>query len=101
MDKADSTGIIDKKAKEASEKTMHDLAVLHEDLASLPELPEVEWTRMRALDFQDLLKQRMILSDRIAKLGCQVCEDFDDHVSSLRGHLNNLANMVTIVCYFT
>ena len=64
-------------------KSMHDLAVLHEDLASLPELPEVEWTRMRALEFQDLLKQRMISSDRVAKLSCQLCDDFEQHVQSL------------------
>ena len=70
------------KSKDAMEKTMHDLAVLHEDLASLPELPEAAWSRMRALDFQDLLKQRFSLSDRVAKLTCQQCDDFDEHVSS-------------------
>ncbi len=81
LNQADSTRIIDKKSKEASEKTMQDLAVLHQDLATLAELSEVEWTRMRALEFQDLLRQRLSFSDRLAKLGCQRCEDFDGHVS--------------------
>lgn len=73
--------MIEKKSTEAREKMMNALAVLHEDLASLPEVPEVEWTRMRAVEFQDLLRGRLTLSDRIAKLGCQLCEDFDGHVS--------------------
>lgn len=59
---------------------MHDLAVLHEDLATMSELPEAEWARMRALEFQDQLNQRISLSDRVTKLGCQLCDDFDDHV---------------------
>ncbi len=60
---------------------MEDLSVLHEELASLPSLPEVEWTRLRTMEFQDLVRQRTSLSDRLVKLGCSLCEDFDDHVS--------------------
>ena len=72
---------MDKRSEELAEKTMHSLAIIHEELASLPELPEIEWTRIRALEFQSLLKQRYSLSDRLAKLNCQQCPDFDDHVS--------------------
>lgn len=56
---------------------------MHEELTSLPELPEVEWTRLRALEFQEVLRQRTSYLDRIAKLGCQLCENFEDHVSEL------------------
>ena len=62
---------------------MTDLAAMHEELTSLPELPEVEWTRLRALEFQEVLRQRTTYLDRIAKLGCQLCENFEDHVSEL------------------
>jgi hypothetical protein len=55
--------------------------VLHEELSSLPDLPEVEWTRLRALEFQDLLRQRGVLRDRLVKMGCQLCPDFEEHVS--------------------
>jgi hypothetical protein len=53
---------------------------MHEELTSLPELPEVEWTRLRALEFQEVLRQRTSYLERIAKLGCQLCENFEDHV---------------------
>ena len=59
---------------------MTDLAAMHEELTSLPELPEVEWTRLRALEFQEVLRQRTSYLDRIVKLGCQLCEHFEDHV---------------------
>jgi antiviral helicase SKI2 len=59
---------------------MTDLAGMHEELTSLPELPEVEWTRLRALEFQEVLRQRTSYLERIAKLGCQLCENLEDHV---------------------
>lgn len=62
---------------------MNDLAVMHEELTSLPELPEVEWTRLRSLEFQETLRQRTSYLDRLVKLGCQLCENFEDHVSRL------------------
>lgn len=55
--------------------------MLHEELSSMPDLPEVEWTRLRALEFQDLLRQRGVLRDRLVKMGCQLCPDFEEHVS--------------------
>ncbi|KAK8853069.1 hypothetical protein IAR55_003770 [Kwoniella newhampshirensis] len=81
--KADHTGIVDKKAKESIEKTLHDLAVLHEELSTLSELPEVDWSRLRAIDFQESIRQRALLVDRLAKLGCQLCADFSDHYATL------------------
>jgi antiviral helicase SKI2 len=80
---ADSTGLVDKKSGDVSTKTMNDLAIMHEELTSLPELPEVEWSRMRDLEFQEALRQRMSYLDRLSKLGCQLCENFEDHVSCI------------------
>lgn len=76
----DHTGIVDKRSKEVIDKAVQGLAVLHEELSTLPELPEVDWSRMRQIEFQDLLRQRAVHVDRLAKFGCQLCEDFADHV---------------------
>lgn len=62
---------------------MNELALLYEDITSGPELPEVEWTRLRAIEFQDLLRQRIGLYDRLIKLNCVSCPDFEDHVGCL------------------
>lgn len=79
---ADFTAIVDKKNKEASKKTMDDLVVLQEELSALPELPEVDWSRMRDIHFQEELRGRASLVDRLNKMGCQLCPDFEEHVSS-------------------
>ncbi|WVF73142.1 hypothetical protein IAT40_007961 [Kwoniella sp. CBS 6097] len=83
LKKIDFTGIADKRNKESIDKALHDLTVLHEELSSLPELPEVDWSRIRAIEFIDVLKQRDITHDRLVKLGCQLCEDFTDHYAIL------------------
>jgi antiviral helicase SKI2 len=81
----ESTAILDKRNKVASEKVLHDLIVLHDELSTLRplEMPEVEWSRIRTIEFQDMIKQRYTLSDRLVRLTCQNCPDFDDHVSEM------------------
>ncbi|WVQ84888.1 hypothetical protein IAT38_007051 [Cryptococcus sp. DSM 104549] len=81
--KVDRAGIVDKKSKAVIEQTLQGLTVLHEELSILPELPEVDWSRLRGIEYQDLLKQRALHVDRLARLGCQLCEDFSDHYATL------------------
>ena len=79
--KPDYLAILDKRSKEALFKTMQDLLALQDELSLLPELPEVEWTRLRALEFQELLKSRLGLGDRISKLVCRRSPHFEEEVS--------------------
>ncbi|WRT70395.1 uncharacterized protein IL334_007393 [Kwoniella shivajii] len=81
--KVDHSGIVDKSSKEPRDKALHDLTILHEDLSTLPELPEVDWSRIRTVEFQEAIRQRAILHDRLVKLGCQLCEDFQEHYAIL------------------
>jgi antiviral helicase SKI2 len=74
------TGIVDKDDHKVQQKVMDNLAILHEELAS-GELPEMDWSRMRAIEFQDPLRQRTSLADRLARFGCQLCDEFEEHVS--------------------
>ncbi|ORX40739.1 NUC185 domain-domain-containing protein [Kockovaella imperatae] len=73
----DSNAVIDKKSREARQKTTDDLAILHEELSGSD--LEVSWSRMRDLDFQEMLKQRNILFERVSKLECQTCENFEEN----------------------
>ncbi|WVQ67181.1 uncharacterized protein L199_005376 [Kwoniella botswanensis] len=81
--KVDHSGIVDKSSKDSRDKALHDLTILHEELSSVPELPEVDWSRIRAVEFVDAIRQRAILHDRLNKLGCQLCSDFQEHYSIL------------------
>ena len=43
-------------------------------------VPEVDWSRMRTLDFQEVLKSRNESARRLQDHTCTLCSDFDHHV---------------------
>ncbi|KIR81186.1 antiviral helicase SKI2 [Cryptococcus gattii EJB2] len=65
------------------QQALNDLSKLHEELSVLPELPEADWSRLRDIDIQSLLKERTNAAGRLSKLGCQLCENFADHYATL------------------
>ena len=46
-------------------------------------VPENDWSRMRALDFQEILRSRDTLIERSRNRLCKVCGDFEQHVSPI------------------
>jgi hypothetical protein len=46
-------------------------------------IPEVDWGKMRSLDFQETLRSRRILEKNNSNRSCLLCPDFDIHVSTL------------------
>jgi len=44
------------------------------------QFPEVEWSKMRMLDFQDNLRLRNAIAARLEGKSCVLCEHFDEHV---------------------
>lgn len=77
--KLDISRILDKREKEPTLAATQNLAALYNEFSTGP-LEEFDWSRLNKLEFQDLLRQRIGLSDRLSKLGCQLCDEFDDHV---------------------
>jgi antiviral helicase SKI2 len=47
------------------------------------EIPEVDWGRMRQLEFQEALRSHKALAKRLEGKGCVLCEQFEEHVRSL------------------
>jgi antiviral helicase SKI2 len=56
------------------------LGDLANEWASCNHVPEVDWARMRSLDFQELLSRRNTLVKRLDYLACVQCEEFEQHV---------------------
>jgi antiviral helicase SKI2 len=79
----DVNAVLDKNNPEAIESTLSALQGMYESLKSGESIPEVEWTRMRQLDFQEALKARNSLADRLKSMSCQLCADFAEHVSRI------------------
>jgi antiviral helicase SKI2 len=44
-------------------------------------IPEADWARLRSLEFQEILRARDTLAERLKPLGCVLCNEFHDHVS--------------------
>lgn len=81
--KVDFVGILDKRQKDVSIKAMNDLVKIQGDITSGGDLNEVDWSRLSKLEFQEQLRSRISLADRVSKLGCQLCENFEDDVSTV------------------
>jgi antiviral helicase SKI2 len=43
-------------------------------------VPEVDWARVRSLEFQDLLNRKNTLAKRLEGSACVLCKEFDQHV---------------------
>lgn len=46
-------------------------------------VPEVDWGRVRTLEFQETLRSRETLMQRLQRFGCALCEKFEQHVSDV------------------
>lgn len=46
------------------------------------EITEVDWTRMRSLNFQEVLQSRNEIEKRLQNKTCTLCANFDTHVST-------------------
>jgi antiviral helicase SKI2 len=56
------------------------LAEIAQEWVSVGTVPEVEWVRMRSLDFQEVLRARNELAKRLDRYSCTLCGDFEHHV---------------------
>lgn len=52
-----------------------------EEWAASGVIPEIEWARMRSLDFQEALRSRNEQTTQLNSKSCVSCDDFENHVS--------------------
>ena len=57
------------------------LSAVLNDWMVMDSITEVDWSRIKLLDFQELLRSRNELVKDMQHYSCTVCEDFDEHVS--------------------
>jgi antiviral helicase SKI2 len=61
-------------------EALKSLAEIVEEWVSVGAVPEVEWVRMRSLNFQEVLRTRSELARGLDKHACTLCEKFEHHV---------------------
>ncbi|KAG6846094.1 hypothetical protein H0H87_006458 [Tephrocybe sp. NHM501043] len=69
------------------------LQVLVDEWNVSGEIPEHEWDRMRALDFQELLQSRISIIQKLSTRSCTLCGDFIDHYAVIHGEKVLRANI--------
>lgn len=80
----DFSDIVDRHKISAMNKTIGALGEVIEEWTADGNIPEVDWSRMRALDFQESIRTRDALAAKLPNHACLLCADFKDHVSSLQ-----------------
>lgn len=79
--KVNVVDVLDKRNEEAINECVGGMIEMYTQLSAEEKLPEVDWSRIRSIDFQESLRHRNNLSTRIPKLECTLCGDFEEHVS--------------------
>ncbi|KAL1661387.1 NUC185 domain-containing protein [Schizophyllum commune] len=72
------------------------LGALVEEWSSAAEIPEIDWSRMRALEFQEILRERTRLVDRSRDSVCLHCPDFGRHYTTIHAEKVLRANIANL-----
>ncbi|EGO31119.1 ATP-dependent RNA helicase [Serpula lacrymans var. lacrymans S7.9] len=83
--KVDTTNIIDVHKKSDLLEATHSLKMLVQEWMSSGAIPEVDWGRIRTLEFQETLQARNGLVKRQNSASCTLCIDFSEHYLLLHG----------------
>jgi len=79
--KVDVNAMLERRLILALKGTCSLLGELYSEWGALPHPPEVEWPRMRSLEFQEALREHEILVQRLDTFKCVDDPDFDAKVS--------------------
>ncbi|KAF8726156.1 hypothetical protein AX14_008017 [Amanita brunnescens Koide BX004] len=82
--KIDADRIIERRTHQMAE-ALEMLKGLIVEWKSQPRLPEIDWSRLRALEFQDTLQSRNDLAQRLNDRVCLQCPNFTTHYSIMHG----------------
>ncbi|KAG2149531.1 ATP-dependent RNA helicase [Suillus cothurnatus] len=83
--KVDATGIVDHHRKSLMLEILNSLQILVHNWRTAGIIPEVNWDRIRTLDFQEALRSRNDLAKRRQGSSCTLCAEFHDHYLILHG----------------
>ncbi|KAJ7292904.1 ATP-dependent RNA helicase [Mycena rebaudengoi] len=96
MIKIDVDSIVDKHLISRMREALALLQDIANEWSTTATIPEVDWARMRALDFQDTLRSRNAVAKRLETRACLLCSDFDHHYSILHGEKVLRANIANL-----
>lgn len=75
------------------ENVVQNLQGLAHSWISKGSVPEVDWSKVKTLEFQETLKSRQSFAARLEGKICLSCPDFDEHVRFFTNPLSCLAQL--------
>ncbi|KAH7886164.1 ATP-dependent RNA helicase [Phlebopus sp. FC_14] len=94
--KVDALGIIDAHKKSLALEAITSLGSAVHDWITSGTVPEVDWGRMRTLDFQEALRARNEVFKNLERMSCTQCGHFEEHYDILHGHMVLRARIETL-----
>ncbi|KAH9486365.1 Putative ATP-dependent RNA helicase [Psilocybe cubensis] len=85
--------IVDRHLISRMKDAISSLQSVVEEWSSGESIPEVDWSRMRSLEFQEVLRSRDFLVRQIQNNICVMCPDFDHHYRLIHGQKILRANI--------
>lgn len=79
--KVDVTGVVDTHLISKMKEGIAALRQILDEWVQVQEMPEVDWSRLRAFEFQETLNLRNASAKQLEGFGCRLCSDFTSHVS--------------------
>ncbi|KAK7465266.1 Antiviral helicase ski2 [Stygiomarasmius scandens] len=94
--KVDERDICDRRLISKMNEVISLLETVSEEWSNSGTIPEIDWGRMRMLEFQEALAARNELIKRLPGYACLLCENFEDHYSILHAEKVLRANIANL-----
>lgn len=94
--KVEVDAIVDRHLISRMRDGLAQLSALADEWASAKEIPEIDWSRMRALEFQEILRNRSGLVERSRDSTCLQCPDFGRHYTIIHAEKVLRANIANL-----
>ncbi|KAF9556418.1 antiviral helicase [Agrocybe pediades] len=83
--KVDVNEIVDRHRISRMREAVTSLSVIVEEWSEVGSIPEVDWSRMRSLEFQEILRSRDSLAKNLEGSQCVQCPEFENHYRIIHG----------------
>lgn len=80
LSQVDVDSIVERHLITPMREAVKSLDVMVQEWHAAGAVAEVDWSRMRSLDFQEVLKTRNEIAGRLQKYACTLCSEFEHHV---------------------
>ncbi|KAF9469690.1 antiviral helicase [Collybia nuda] len=94
--KVEVDNIVDRHLISRMKDGINILQNLIQDWLDVGSIPENDWNRMKALDFQEILRSRESLVRKLLTRACTLCSDFSHHYSVIHGEKILRANIANL-----